>query len=129
MTGLIKTVLSLQHKQIPPTLHFERPHPEIDFANSPFVVSTRLRDWSANGRVRRAGVNSLGVGGTNAHVIVEEAPLVEAAGTSRQWQLLLLSARSVAALDRMAERLADYVETHPEISLADVAYRSSWGDG
>ena len=75
MAGLIKTVLCLHHKTIPPSLHFERPNPKIDFANSPFYVNTRAAAWEGpTGMPRRAGVSSLGIGGTNAHVILEEAP-------------------------------------------------------
>ena len=74
IAGLLKTVLALKHGQIPPSLHFERPNPEIDFASSPVYVNTALREWEANGLPRRAGVSSFGFGGTNAHLILEEAP-------------------------------------------------------
>ncbi|WP_235657479.1 condensation domain-containing protein, partial [Fischerella thermalis] len=80
VAGLIKTVLALKHKQIPPSLHFQQPNPEIDFDNSPFYVNTTLSDWQTNGIPRRAGVSSFGIGGTNAHVILEEAPVVETRG-------------------------------------------------
>merc|ERR1712000_753875 len=74
IAGLIKTILSLEHKSIPPSLHFTQPNPKIDFVTSPFYVNTNLRDWESKIVPRRAGVSSLGIGGTNAHVIVEEAP-------------------------------------------------------
>ncbi|MFW9261376.1 type I polyketide synthase, partial [Nostoc sp. CALU 546] len=74
VTGLIKTVLALKNQQIPPSLHFQQPNPEIDFANSPFYVNTKLSPWQSNGTPRRAGVSSFGIGGTNAHVILEQAP-------------------------------------------------------
>jgi len=74
VTSLIKTALALKHQQIPPSLHFEQPNPEIDFANSPFYVNTKLSAWQTNGIPRRAGVSSFGLGGTNAHVVLEEAP-------------------------------------------------------
>src|SRR5262249_22393521 len=77
VAGLIKTVLALEHKQIPASLHFERPNPGIDFQSSPFYVNARLRDWDANCTPRRAGVSSFGIGGTNAHVILEEAAAIE----------------------------------------------------
>src|SRR5205085_6346657 len=99
VAGLIKTVLALKHKQIPPSLHFEQPNPKIDFVNSPFYVNTTLSEWKAGPTPRRAGVNSFGVGGTNAHIVLEEAPPVEPSGPSRPWQLLLLSARTDAALE------------------------------
>ncbi|MCV3216666.1 acyltransferase domain-containing protein [Plectonema radiosum NIES-515] len=75
VTGLIKTVQALKHQQIPPNLHFQTPNPQIDFANSPFYVNTKLSEWKTNGEPRRAGVSSFGIGGTNAHVILEEAPI------------------------------------------------------
>ncbi len=122
VSGLIKTVLSLKHKQIPPTLHFEKPNPKIDFANSPFYVNSQLSEWKSDGSPRRAGVSSLGFGGTNAHVIVEEAPELEPSSTSRPYQLLLLSAKTSTALDSATQNLATHLQQHPELSLADVAY-------
>jgi amino acid adenylation domain-containing protein len=120
--GLIKTVLALERRQIPPSLHFERPNPQIDFANSPFFVNAALRDWQTDGRPRRAGVTSLGMGGTNAHVILEEAPALEPSGPSRPWKLLLLSAHAETALEQATGRLADFLAGNPLLDLADVAY-------
>jgi amino acid adenylation domain-containing protein len=121
--GLIKTVLALEHRQIPPSLHFERPNPQIDFANSPFFVNTALRDWQTEGGVpRRAGVTSLGMGGTNAHVILEEAPVPAPSSPSRPWKLLLLSAHTEGALEQATSELADFLESRPLLDLADVAY-------
>ena len=95
VAGLIKAVLALEHRQIPPSLHFEQPNPQIDFASSPFFVNTALRDWDGRTATpRRAGVSSLGIGGTNAHVVLEEAPPPSLRAASRPWQLLLLSART-----------------------------------
>ncbi|MEM6398883.1 MAG: acyltransferase domain-containing protein, partial [Cyanobacteria bacterium P01_D01_bin.116] len=122
VTGLIKTVLALKHKQIPPSLHFEKPNPEIDFANSPFYVNTQLSQWETNGTPRRAGVSSFGIGGTNAHVILEEAPIIETSSPSRPYQLLLLSAKTSTALDTARVQLGDYLEQNPNITLPDVAY-------
>ena len=120
VTGLIKTVLALKHKQIPPSLHFENPNPKIDFKNSPFYVNTSLAEWTADGAPRRAGVSSFGMGGTNAHVVLEEAPLIESSGPSRPWQLLLLSARTSSALESATANLLEHF--HRELNLADVAY-------
>ncbi len=122
--GLAKAALSLEHGQIPPSLNFERPNPTIDFAGSPFYVNASLRDWKRSpGQRRRAGVNSLGVGGTNAHVVLEEPPSRPAPSASKAaYQLLCLSARNRAALDEGCERLAAHLQAHPELSLADVAY-------
>jgi acyl transferase domain-containing protein/acyl carrier protein len=122
MAGLIKTVLALKHRQLPPSLHFERPNPEIDFANSPFFVNDRLRDWLGNGSVLRAGVSAFGVGGTNAHVILEEAPPHTPASPSREFLLLALSARSRSALDAAGGNLARHLSARHDAELADVAY-------
>ncbi|MBW4592775.1 MAG: SDR family oxidoreductase [Brasilonema angustatum HA4187-MV1] len=127
VTSLIKTVLALKHKQIPPSLHFEQPNPEIDFANSPFYVNTKLFDWKTNGTPRRAGVSSFGIGGTNAHVILEEAPVVEPSDPARPWQLLLLSAKTSTALETATANLATHLKQHPDLNLADVAYTLSVG--
>ncbi|MBD2607323.1 SDR family NAD(P)-dependent oxidoreductase [Scytonema hofmannii FACHB-248] len=122
VAGLIKTVLALKHKQIPPSLHFTSPNPEIDFANSPFYVNTTLAEWQTNGTPRRAGVSSFGLGGTNAHVVLEEAPVVEASSPSRPWQLLMLSAKTNSALEMATTNLANYFREHPDLNLADAAY-------
>ncbi|HVQ28283.1 MAG TPA: acyltransferase domain-containing protein, partial [Vicinamibacteria bacterium] len=107
---------------IPKTLHFEAPSPKIDFATSPFFVARERASWPEGATPRRAGVSSFGVGGTNAHVVVEEPPLLPATGPSRPHQLLVVSARTSAALDRATARLADHLERNPELPLADVAY-------
>jgi amino acid adenylation domain-containing protein len=121
-TGLIKTSLALTHRVIPANLHFETPNPKIDFEGSPFRVVNETTPWPARERPRLAGVSSFGVGGTNAHVIVEEPPAVTATVSSRKTELLLLSARSEAALKQQCERLAVHLEAAPEQVLADVAF-------
>jgi acyl transferase domain-containing protein/thioesterase domain-containing protein len=127
VTGFIKTVLALKHGQIPASLHFEKPNPHIDFAKSPFYVNTHLRDWKPEGGPRRAAVTSLGIGGTNAHVILEEPPRLNRPNTHREWQVLTLSARSEAALDRAAERFASYLQENPELDIADVSFTCQFG--
>lgn len=122
ITGLIKTIQALKHKQIPPSLHFQQPNPQIDFAHSPFYVNTKLSAWKTNGNPRRAGVSSFGIGGTNAHVILEETPAVEASSSSRPWQLLLLSAKTNTALETATANLAKHLQLHPKLNIADVAY-------
>jgi acyl transferase domain-containing protein/acyl carrier protein len=122
VAGLIKAALSVKHGLIVPSLHFERPNPQIDFENSPFYVSSELKPWPAESTPRRAGVSSFGVGGTNAHCIVEEPPTVAPGSASRPWQLLLLSARSEAALEAQTENLRGYLEGPAATDLADVAY-------
>ena len=129
VAGLIKTVLALKHRQLPPSLHFTEPNAQIDFANSPFYVNAQLREWpELEGVPRRAGVSSFGLGGTNAHVILEEAPAVAASGDSRPWQLLLLSAKTATALDSATANLVAHFHRHEgRLNLADVAYTLKLG--
>ncbi len=128
VAGLIKTVLALQHEAIPPSLHFERENPKIDFANSPFFVNHALRPWPRGREPRRAGVSSFGIGGTNAHAVLEEAPALEPSSPSRGRQLLVLSAKTASALEAASANLAAHLEQHEglngaaERALADVAY-------
>lgn len=122
IVGFIKTVLALHHKVLPPSLNFQTPNPQIDFENSPFYVNDRLAEWNSNGTPRRAGVSSFGFGGTNAHVILEEAPPPEPSAVSRSWQLLLLSAKTDSALETTTANLLEHLTQHPDLNLADVAY-------
>ena len=120
VTGLIKTVQQLRHGKIPGLLHFKAPNPRIDFANSPFYPNAREREWKAGGKPRIAGVSAFGVGGTNAHVVVGEAPPASASTPGRKHETLVLSARSATALEAMSRRLADHLENESP-PLADVA--------
>jgi len=122
VTGVIKTVLQFQHELIPPLLHFKAPNPKIDFANSPFYPVARPTPWKRGDTPRRAGVSALGVGGTNAHIVLEECPRLPASDAARPRQLLVLSARTGTALQQMAENLAAHLEAHPGTNLADTAY-------
>jgi acyl transferase domain-containing protein len=145
VAGLIKTVLALKHQKIPPSLHYQAPNPQIDFANSPFYVNTQLTDWQTNGTPRRAGVSSFGIGGTNAHVILEEAPLqvkskklkgASALGGSAdlkqlafksEYLLLCLSAKTPTALETTTANLANYLQQNQDLNLVDVAYTLAVG--
>jgi len=133
IAGFIKTVLCLEHRLIPPSLHFQVPNPAIDFANSPFYVNGRLQEWKREGGPLRAGVSSFGIGGTNAHVILEEAPDPVSGGPSGKYQVLMLSARSKTALEKMTGNLTAYLGAQSEkptgsakagceATLADIAY-------
>ncbi|MPZ79311.1 MAG: SDR family oxidoreductase [Actinophytocola sp.] len=123
--SVIKAVLAIEHRMIPPTINFERPNPAIDFADTPFYVTTTLTKWDTDGTPRTAGVSSFGIGGTNAHVVLQEAP--EAVRPRREVaepQLLQVSARSEAALDTAVTQLADHLGggTGADEYLADVAH-------
>jgi phthiocerol/phenolphthiocerol synthesis type-I polyketide synthase E len=128
IAGFIKTVLALEAGELPPTVHFRTPNPTIDFASSPFYVSAEREAWeSAEDAPRRAAVSSFGIGGTNAHVVLEEAPPRRASASRRSTQLLVLSARTPAALDAAAERLAAHLASHPGTPLADAAHTLQTG--
>jgi len=124
VAGLIKTVLALEHRQIPASLNFKEPNPAIDLENGPLYVNTQLQEWTpSEGPPRRAGVSGFGFGGTNAHIIIEEAPAGPESGSSRDWQLILLSAKSKRALDASTARMAEYLDgISAKGKLADVAY-------
>ena len=129
IAGFIKTVLALNHRLIPPSLHFEGSNPEINFADSPFYVNTGLKKWEGGKYPPRAGVSAFGIGGTNAHVILEEAPppITSSTPGDRSSQLLLLSAKTGTALEQMSRNLADRLRKNPGINLADVAYTLQQG--
>jgi len=122
VAGLIKTVLALQHRQIPPTVHYCSPNPEIDFADSPFYVVDSLSDWKSGDSPRRAGVSSFGIGGTNAHVVLEETPKFDLPAKTRLAQLLPLSGRSDRSLSKATENLVDYLAVNTDKNVSDVAY-------
>ncbi|WP_099823310.1 type I polyketide synthase [Oceaniglobus indicus] len=128
VAGLIKTALALHHAQIPPSLGYEAPNPAIDFDTSPFRVNDSLRDWTTANGPRRAAVNALGVGGTNAHAILEQAPDRTASDEADfPFQILTISGRSRAALDTNTRALAAHLRAHPEQPLADVAFTLKTG--
>jgi len=139
--GFIKTVLCLKHQTIPPSLHFETPNPKIDFKNSPFYVNTKLSEWLSTQQPLRAGISSFGIGGTNAHVILEqwpaekihekqaqdtnqhdshETPYPEV--TDREYQLILFSARTSRALEQITQNLSTHLQKKGSYRLADMAY-------
>lgn len=122
VAGLIKTVLALEHRELPPTLHYSAPNAAIDFAATPFVVAAERRDWPAGPTPRRAGVSAFGLGGTNAHVVLEEAPDRPRDGADAASTLLVLSAKTPTALDAATVRLADALEASPGRPLRDVAF-------
>jgi len=126
IAGLIKTVLAIKHRQIPASLNYRQPNPKIDFRNSPFYVNRELQAWEAKWP-RRAGVSSFGIGGTNAHLIVEEAPEMEAGGPGRDYQVLTLSARTETAVAQVTSNLCEWLRNGEAQNLADVAYTLQLG--
>ena len=128
VASLIKASMALHNRQMPPSLGFEAPNPTIDFEISPFRVNDRLTNWPRSDHPRRAGVNSLGVGGTNAHVVLQEAPEAQASEES-DWpfQILTVSGRNKAALQANADQLAAHLRANPDQPLADVAWTLQQG--
>ena len=128
VAGLIKAALMLKHSRLVPSLHFERPNPQIDFSASPFYVVTDAGEWPAGPNPRRAGVSSLGVGGTNAHVVLEEPPpLAVLREQEERPELLVLSARSPSALTATRLRLAGHLRAANDQRLADIAFTLQQG--
>jgi acyl transferase domain-containing protein len=125
--GVIKAALALQHGLIPPSLNYDVPNPEIDFAASPFFVNTEPRPWPRGAEPRRAAVSSFGMGGTNAHVILEEAPTAAPTSAGRGLELLCVSARGDRPLEAATANLAKHLEAHRDLSLADAAFTAQVG--
>lgn len=123
LAGLMKVVLGMQHGQMAPSLHYKAPNPELHIEQSPFYVVGELKDWPRTGNhPRRAGLSSFGVGGTNAHAVIEEAPAPAQGSVSRPDQLLVLSAKTPTALQHAIKDLHAHLKSHPQVSLADVAH-------
>lgn len=121
VASVIKVIQALRHRQLPPSLHFRKPNPLIAFEETPFFVNAKLQAWETGNTPRRAGVSSLGVGGTNAHLILEEAPPQPELAPAGGWQILPISARSEAALDAATDRLALALRNTPQ-RLEDIAF-------
>jgi acyl transferase domain-containing protein/acyl carrier protein len=130
MAGLIKTILSLQHRQIPPHLHLDRLNPYIKIENTPFAIPTTLQKWEVDDETRLAGVSAFGFGGTNAHVILEEAPAPVVGSNNnleRAEHLLTLSAKSAQALQDLAQSYETKIQSHPEVSIGDLCFTTNTG--
>jgi len=122
VTGLINATNILRHGILPPTLHFHSPNPKFDLGNSPFYVNAKFKEWKSDQKPKRAGVSAFGVGGTNAHVVLEEAPARTSSDSPRPAQLLILSARSEKALDQATDNLVEHLKSQPALHLADAAW-------
>ncbi len=127
VAGLIKAALVLHHEQIPATLHFKKPNPKIDFADSPFLMADKLVPFPRKEETRRAAVSSFGFGGTNVHVILEEAPASKGARPSRPLQLFPISAKTPTALQAYTRAWAKHLADAAPDSFADAAYTLQTG--
>jgi len=124
--SLIKVAMALKHRLLPPTLNYEAPNPRFDLANSPFFVNASLKQWQSS-QPLRAGITALGAGGTNCHLILEEPPAMLPGEGGRQKHLIVLSAKTKSALDRMSENLAAHIVKTPDVDLGDLAYTLAMG--
>ncbi|MEK8127213.1 SDR family NAD(P)-dependent oxidoreductase [Paenibacillus filicis] len=138
IAGLIKSVLALRHREIPPSLHFHEPNRKIDFTDSPVFVNDRLIPWESGPTPRRCGVSSFGLSGTNCHVILEEAPQPYAGtgsleqpanGSDGEYHLLAVSARSVNGLRQLLEAYRTRLTDEPQLRLQDICYTANTGRG
>jgi phthiocerol/phenolphthiocerol synthesis type-I polyketide synthase E len=127
VASLIKTILMLEHQMIVPSLHWSAPNPKIDFDGSPFYVAAELAAWRTNDGPRRAGVSSLGMGGTNCHIVLEEAPALPPRSATAHPAVVPLSARTPPALHHAMRNCRDHVRRHPDIDLRDLAYTYQMG--
>ena len=127
VTGLIKTALAVKSGILPASLHVTQPNPALELPDSPFFIADHKQDWPGQDGPRRAGVSAFGFGGTNVHLVLEQAPASEPAIPARRNQLLTLSARSAAALGTARDRLAEHLEARSEQDLADIAFTLQTG--
>ncbi len=130
IAGLVKTVLALQHHQLPPTVHFEKPNQKINFERSPVYVVDHLEEWDTDKTRRRCGISSFGLSGTNCHLILEEAPQVsKKAHKETEPQILTLSARTDTGLKELIQQYKDFVDKSPELDISDLCYTANTGRG
>src|SRR5579884_2650881 len=127
IAGLMKSVLALQHRTIPPHLNLKTPNPHIRWEENPVRIPATLLPWPSQEQTRIAGVSSFGWSGTNAHVVLEEAIPTTSTSSSRPYQLLLLSAKTIEALDKATSNLQAYLRNHTDEQLADIAYTTALG--
>jgi acyl transferase domain-containing protein/acyl carrier protein len=126
VVGLIKAALALSRQMIPPCVHFRRANPALGLETTPFFVPSVARPW-ADGSPRRAGVSAFGIGGTNAHVVLEASEIAQPSSASRRWQLLCVSAKTEGAVRKIASALADHLANPPAPTLPDVAFTLAVG--
>ena len=123
VAGVLKLLLALKHREIPPSLHFQTSNPAIDFESGPFYVNTELKEWKVDdNQPRRAAVSSFGIGGTNAHLVIEEAPSIERAIVESPGYLVVLSARTAEQLKQQARNLFVHVKRTPNLSMSDLSF-------
>ncbi|WP_149178867.1 ketoacyl-synthetase C-terminal extension domain-containing protein, partial [Streptomyces sp. TRM49041] len=129
VAGVIKMVMAMRHGTLPPTLHVDAPSPHVDWESGEVQLLTEAREWQVDGRPRRAGISSFGVSGTNAHIIVEEAPAEESATVELTAPAapvpVVLSARNDVALRDQARQLRKHVAADADVSVADIGFSAA----
>lgn len=121
--GLIKTALAIRHKVIPASLHYKKPNPAIDFSGGPFFVNTKSKKWeTTDNKPLMAGINSLGIGGTNVHMILGEPPLIEKSSENKKYQLIRISANSIDSLEKYEFELLSFLNKEKGTSFSNLAY-------
>ncbi|CCF13229.1 short chain dehydrogenase family protein [Brevibacillus laterosporus GI-9] len=133
IAGLIKSILSLTHKELPPTVNFQYPNQKIPFDSSPVYVNDCLREWESNGHPRRCGISSFGLSGTNCHLVLEEAPAPKLrpplSDQASKPHILSLSAKTENGLRQLVDAYIQYIEKNEKVSITDLAYTSNTGRG
>lgn len=131
ISGLIKAVMSLKNKEIPPSLHFNMPNHKIDFIKSPVYVNTEHSKWETDALPRMCGINSFGLSGTNCHVVLEEAPEIKGAAgcNGRKVHVLTFSAKSISSLKILISAYKDFAERAQDIPLEDICFTANTGRG
>lgn len=127
IAGLIKTALSLKHRMLPKSLHFQRPNPQLNLDKGPFYINSSTQTWQTDLIPRRAGISSFGMGGTNVHAILEEAVNPPAETSGRPVQIIPVSAKNETALGKLNSKLADFLEQYNDLNLADIAFSLAAG--
>lgn len=124
VVGLLKVALSLKHKYLPGTVNFEHPNPKINFKNTPFIVKPEGTKWEKGkeNKLLRAGINAFGVGGTNVHMVLEEAPTLRASDEATSYNLLVFSAKSLSSLSATSKDILEFIHKNQKINLSDVAW-------
>lgn len=125
--GVIKTILSLKNKQIPPSIHVDKENPLLNIEDSPFYINKKLKEWKTDGIPLRAGVSSYGIGGTNAHMILEEAPAIEKGYQDKKHEIINMSALSESALNKNIRNLLSFLKNNRELNLSDISYTLNVG--
>jgi surfactin family lipopeptide synthetase A len=127
IAGVLKSALALHHKQIPPSLNFRSPNPTINFVDSPVYVNEELAEWSDKEHKRYAGISSFGLSGTNCHVLLEQAPVLQPAASNDDSKLLVVSAKSRSALGRLIQAYIDFLQKSEQVNLDDLSYTACLG--